>query len=210
MLFLLFVFHYRLIFKRKIPISAAVWRPEFGTATTSYYKVGADGTKSSDKKPEPTEPLFDPIWHFWCPETVFSFTCRDYHTKISQRQLLKDWRSERPLHQRMTVRAGDTMFFSPWHPEKAHLWLSCVYVLICVPYIGRLLSVQKLLQLQLHRSQEVKQPKVDTARKAESAWVVARWEENAVSVKPQGNSELVPRFNLCSEWRPRKFWVPEH
>ena len=55
-----------------------------------------------------------------------------------------------------------------------HWCFSCAYIFICVLVMGALLSQQKLLLPQLLRSQEVKQPKVDVAREAESVWVVVR------------------------------------
>lgn len=163
-----------------------------------------DSTESNNKNPEPAEPLF---WS-WMALPV-SWTQVFIHVKrLSPQKYLQDslW-DQRDLTGGRQWGLGEARFFTSQYHQKVSLWRFCISALTCVPYIGHLLSLRKLLQPQLPRSQEVKQPKVDTAKTAESAWVVARWEENAVSVKPQENSELVLKFKLCSGWCPRKPWM---
>ena len=160
-----------------------------------------DNTESNNKNPEPTEPLF---WS-WMALPV-SWTQVFIHVKrLSPQKYLQDslW-DQRDLTGGRQWGLGEQDSSHPSIIRKCPCGLSASPP---VPYIGHLLSLRKLLQLQLPRSQEVKQPKVDTAKTAESAWVVARWEENAVSVKPQGNSELVLKFKLCSGWCRRKPWM---
>lgn len=138
------------------------------------------------------------------------FHMEEFNAKMAQRQLLKDWRPERPLDQRMTVKtAGETGLSSPWRHRIPHWWFSYTYVLICVLLTGPLLSQQKLRQLWFPRSQEVNQPKVDVAREAELVWVVVRWEK--IYNKCETTRKCIVGFEVQPlQQNLRKSWEPEH
>lgn len=139
------------------------------------------------------------------------FHMEEFNATMSRRQLLKDWRPERPLDQRMMMKkAGETGLSSQCHHQILHWCFSRIYLLICVFLMGALLSLQKLWRLWFPRSQEVKPLKADVAREAELVWVVVKWEKNIYNKCETTRNDIVGFKVQPLQQSPRKPWEPEH